>query len=209
MPRQFAAMILIMPMAFTTEAAEPSRLVSPISDVMLTLKVTAALQANPTLEHLTLTIDVVRGVATVGGEVPSLDCVATIRSAVAAVADLRDVKVTCRLPGDDPLLDRVREKLAGKPSPKSEPPTAVPDRRVETHVAAFRPTEPTPGYKTAAEALRAGDDRFTRLALSFDAGVVVVSGHAATHADATALLQRLRKVPGVTRVRRGSIDAAE
>ena len=50
-------------------AAEPSPFAAPTSDVMLTLKVTAALQADA-LKDLPLTVDVARGVATVGGEVP-------------------------------------------------------------------------------------------------------------------------------------------
>ena len=209
MPRQFAALMLIAYFPVTVGAAGPSPLVAPNSDVMLALKVTAALQADPSLKDFALTVDVARGVATVGGEVPSLNCVATIRAAAGNVPGLAETKVTCWVPGgNDPFFDRVREKLDGKPSPKPEVPVAVSDRRVETHAAGFRPTGSTPDYKSSAEAVRAGDSRFSRLALSFDAGVVVVSGSAATHADATALLLRLRQVPGVTRVRRGSIDAA-
>jgi len=182
---------------------------------MLTLKVTAALQADPSLKDLTLTVDVGGGVATVGGEVPDDATIPAIRAAVGKVAGLAGVTVTCRVPvGDDPFLQRVRTRLDGKPAPTPEPiaalpPAVVPDRRVETHVAAFRPTDAPPSYKVAAEAVRAADARFTQLSLSFDAGVVVVAGRAASHADAMTLLQRLRQVPGVARVRRGSIDAAE
>ena len=216
MPRQFAVLILIFCLPLTAGAAEPSPLVSPTADVMLELKVTAALQANSSLKDLPLTVDVVRGVAVVGGEVPDEAAVAAVRAAVGAVPSLIDAKVTCWVPGgNDPFLSRVREKLDGKQTPKPEGPAPprvvlppVADRRVETHVTAHRPAA-TGDAESAAEALRAGDPRFARLTLSFDAGLVVVGGRAASHADATALLMHLRKVPGVTRVRRGSIDAAD
>ena len=217
MLRQFAAVVLLTASLGRLPAAEPSPLASPTSDVMLGLKVTAALQAHAALKDLTLTIDVVRGVAVIGGEVPDDDLVSVIRAVAVKVPGLTDAKVTCWVPGgNDPFFDRVREKLDGKPSPKVEPPAAprvvlapVVDRRVETHVTAHRPANMIADSEAAAEALRAGDSRFARLTLAFDAGVVVVSGQAASHADAMALLLHLRKVPGVTRVRRGSITAPD
>lgn len=206
MPRQFAALTLIALFPLILGAAGPSPLVAPNSDVMLALKVTAALQADPTLKDLTLTVDVVRGVATVAGEVPTDGVVSAVRVAAAKVPGLAGVVTACRVPfGDDPFHDRVRTKLGGEPTPKPEPP----DLRPATHVTAYRPATPAADPEAAAEALRAADVRFARLTLAFDAGVVVVTGRAASHADATALLLRLRKLPGVTRVRRGSIDAAE
>lgn len=221
MLRQFAAVVLLTASPGWLPAAEPSPLASPTSDVMLGLKVTAAIQAHAALKDLPLTVDVVRGVAVIGGEVPDDDSVAVIRAVAVKVPGLIDAKVTCWVPGgNDPFFDRVREKLDGKPSPKVEPPALPPalpravlapvvDRRVETHVTAHRPANTLADAEAAAEALRAGDSRFARLTLAFDAGVVVVSGQAASHADAMALLLHLRKVPGVTRVRRGSITAAD
>ncbi len=222
MLRQFAAVVLLTASPGLLPAAESSPLASPTSDVMLGLKVTAAIQAHAALKDLTLTIDVVRGVAVIGGEVPDDDSIAVIRAVAVKVPGLIDAKVTCWVPGgNDPFFDRVREKLDGKPSPKVEPPALPPapprvvlapvvDRRVETHVTtAHRPANTLAAAEAAAEALRAGDSRFARLTLAFDAGVVVVSGRAASHADAMALLLHLRKVPGVTRVRRGSITAAD
>lgn len=206
MPRQFAALTLIALLPLAVGAAGPSPLVAPNSDVMLALKVTAALQADPTLKDLTLTVDVVRGVATVAGEVPNDEVVATIRAAAAKVPGLAGVVTACRVPfGDDPFHDRVRAKLGGEPTPKPE----APDLRPATHVTAYRPVTPISDPEAAAETLRAADERFAQLTLAFDAGVVVVAGRAASHADATALLLRLRKLPGVTRVRRGSIKASE
>ncbi len=211
MPRQVAALILIAFFPLTVGAAGPSPLVAPNSDVMLALKVTATLQADPTLKDFALTVDVVRGVATVAGEVPSDEIATAVRVAAGTVPGLAGVVTACRVPfGDDPFLDRVRAKLAGEPTAKAAPATAaLPDLRAETHVTAYRPTITAYDLEAAAELVRAGDERFARLALAFDAGVVVVTGRAAYHADATALLLRLRKLPGVTRVRRGSIDAAE
>ena len=210
MPRQVAALILIAFFPHIVGAAGPSPLVAPNSDVMLALKVTAALQADPTLKDIALTVAVVRGVVTIAGEVPGDEVVTAVRAAAAKVPGLAGVVTACRVPvGDDPFLDRVRAKLGGEPPAKAAPPAVVLDLRAETHVTAYRPVTPTYDVEAAAEALRAGDERFARLALAFDAGVVVVTGRAATHADATALLLRLRKLPGVTRVRRGSIDAAE
>jgi osmotically-inducible protein OsmY len=213
MLRQFAAVVLLTASPGWLPATEPSPLASPTSDVMLGLKVAAALQAHAALKDLPLTIDVVRGVAAIGGEVPDDDSIAAIRAVAVKVPGLTDAKVTCWVPGgNDPFFDRVREKLDGKPSPKVEPRAVlapVVDRRVETHVTAHRPANTLGDSGAAAEALRAGDSRFARLTLAFDAGVVVVSGHAASHADAMALLLHLRKVPGVTRVRRGSITAAD
>ena len=206
MPRQFLALTLIACFPLTAGAAGPSPLVAPNSDVMLALKVTAALQADPTLKDFTLTVDVVRGVATVAGEVPSDEVATAVRVAAAKVPGLAGVVTACRVPaGDDPFLDRVRAKLNGEPTAK----VVTPDLRAATHVTAYRPTAPAYDPESAAATLRAGDDRFARLTLAFDAGVVVVAGRAASHADATALLLALRKLPGVTRVRRGSIDAAE
>ncbi len=209
MPRQFAALILIAFSPAIVGAAGPSPLVAPNSDVMLALKVTAALQADPTLKDFALTVDVVSGVAMVAGEVPGDDAIEAVRVAAGRVSGLAGVVAACRVPvGDDPFLDRVRAKLGGEPTANVALPVPVPDLRSATHVAAYRPTAPTDDIESAAKALRAADKRFARLTLSFDAGVVVVAGRAATHADATALLLRLRKLPGVTRVRRGSIDAA-
>ena len=108
--------------------------------------------------------------------------------------------------GGESFAQRVREKLASPPTRPAEAPG--PSRRVETRVTAFRTPEPARGTEAAAEALRAGDARFARLTLSFDDGLVTVSGAAATHDDVTALVAHLRKVPGVSRVRRGSIAAA-
>ena len=205
-PRQFAALTLIALFPLTAGAAGPSPLVAPNSDVMLALKVTAALQADPALKDFTLTVDVVRGVATVGGEVPGYEVAAAVRAAAAKVPGLAGVVTACRVPaGDDPFHDRVRAKLSGEPTAK----VVTPDLRAATHVTAYRPTAPAYGLESAATSLRDGDERFARLTLAFDAGVVVVTGRAACHADATALLLALRKLPGVTRVRRGSIDAAE
>ena len=210
MPRQVAALILIAFSPLPVGAAGPSPLVAPNSDVMLALKVTAALQADPTLKDIALTVDVVRGVVTIAGEVPGDEVVAAVRVAAGKVYGLAGVVTACRVPvGDDPFLDRVRAKLGGESTAKAAPPAAVPDLRAATHVAAYRPTTPVYDVEAAAEALRAADERYASLTLAFDAGVVVVAGRAATHADVTALLLLLRKLPGVTRVRRGSIDAAE
>ena len=99
MPRPFVAISLLLSLACIAGAAEPSPLVSPTSDVMLSLKVTAALQAHRSLKDFALTVEVVRGVATVGGEVPDSDCVSAIRTAVTQVPGVTSAKVTCWAPG--------------------------------------------------------------------------------------------------------------
>lgn len=227
-------------------AAEPTPSMTPLvaqdGDTMLALRVTGALHSDAELRDLAVTVDVRRGVVTLGGELADADLLPKLRRVAGQVPGVTGVNIDCRISeggGDEAYINRVGELLAGKVRRvrPAVPPVALPrlvhlpaidpDRRAEARHRVERPPTPadrvgggflldpvapsSPAGVTSperdAEAIRAGDPRYAGLALTFRGAVVVVSGRAATHADVADLQLALRRVPGVERVRRGSVVA--
>jgi hypothetical protein len=123
----------------TAKAAELPR--ERIADDVLTLQVQNAIAEDPTLKphHLNLLVNMIDGMAVIGGEVPDLKLIPHIEKAVRGVAGVRSVKVSGWLPAGN-KLDKFGEKVAeqmvpAKPpmpetvkplSPPVEPPPAPP-----------------------------------------------------------------------------------
>jgi osmotically-inducible protein OsmY len=213
---------LVVLLAGTPALAADTPFFGQSSDTLLSLHVTAAIQAEPALKDLPLVVDVTHGVAVVGGEVPRKTTLELVKAVVASVPGLKGQRVECRIPpAEQSFYDRVRARLdappkprpAGKPAetqPPAPPTPQAPTPLADRHVVARKASkDPRPAHVVAAEALREGDARFADLRLAFDGGLVTVSGTVPSQADATVLMLHLRHVPGVERVRRGSIAAPE
>jgi BON domain len=207
-------------------SAEPTPLQPQDADPVLVLKITSAIQSQNELKTLSLTIDVVNGAAVIGGEIPSIDLVPKLRETVDRVPGVRHVKITCwEGTENDQYAARVKQLMEGKtPKPLAVPElprVVVADRRVQTEVTTLRPSVMAnirwleapiapwegPEFVKLAEAIRNRDARFAGLQLKFEDKLVTISGRAASHEDISDLVAELRKVPGIERVRRGSLVA--
>ena len=117
-------------------AADPPA--ARVADDVLTLRVQAAIADDPTLKphHLNLLVNLVDGMAVIGGEVPDTALLPAVERAARNVPGVRAVKVSGWLPSDrakaDPYSRRLDERLgAAKPpaAPKlgelGPPPLAI------------------------------------------------------------------------------------
>lgn len=132
-------------LAAPLQAAEPSA--ERVADDVLTLRVQAAIAEDPTLKlhHLNLLVNLVDGMAVIGGEVPDMALLPKVERVARNVPGVRAVKVSGWLPSNqskaDPYSQRLAEQLSSKPvaSPRLEqlgpPPLAI----------LSKPTEPIAG----------------------------------------------------------------
>jgi BON domain len=186
---------------------EPLALRGPGSDRILSLKVTSAIQSLPELRQVPLIVDVVRGVAVVGGEVPDLEILPRLRSTILKTPGIVDLKLSCWESSDaEKFAARVQSKLSERP--KIMPPSVLPsvtDHRALSETIARKPTQSR--AELLAEAVRKSERRYAGLRFEWQGGMVTISGEAPRHEDVTELVERLRKVPGIERVRRGAVRA--
>ena len=130
-------------LASTASAAEPRA--ERVADDVLTLRVQAAIADDPTLKphHLNLLVNLVDGMAVIGGEVPDMALLPKVERVARNVTGVRAVKVSGWLPSDraksDPYSQRLVEQLGTKApaAPKlgvlGPPPLSI----------LSKPTEPT------------------------------------------------------------------
>lgn len=88
------------------------------ADPMLAMRCRRLVAADLSLGGLALTVDVINGVALVGGPVPSADVGPKVEALLKGVAGLEAVKVACWVPATaDPLIARVGDKLRAAAEP--------------------------------------------------------------------------------------------
>ncbi|MGL6076886.1 MAG: BON domain-containing protein [Fimbriiglobus sp.] len=176
------------------------------SDRMLALKVTGAIQKLPEFREMPMVVDVQRAVAIVSGEVPSLTLLPKLREAIAGVPGVRDVSLRCWDPSAAERFTARAQQIQPVPLLVIEPPSVLPrvDRRVASETVTMKPGLVP---EQAVEAIRRSELRFAKLDLAWEGRMLVITGKAPTHEDVSDFIQRVRKLPGIERVRRGSISA--
>lgn len=123
------------------------------ADDELALRVQASIAADAELarHQLKLLVNVLDGVAVVGGPVPTLDVRPRLEAAVSTVEGVRRVKLTVWVPAPanvDPLVTRVGEQISPSPRRVEPKPTSAPPVLLSV---------PTEGGRTADTAARAKD----------------------------------------------------
>jgi hyperosmotically inducible protein len=131
-----------MALASPLYAAEPSA--ERVADDVLTLRVQAAIADDPTLKlhHLNLLVNLVDGMAVIGGEVPDLALLPKVERVARNVPGVRAVKVSGWLPSDqsnaNPYSQRLAEQLGTPKTPVAPklgelgpPPLAILSKPVE------------------------------------------------------------------------------
>lgn len=154
----------------TTPSAPPT--VKHADDV-LALRVQSAVANDTELgrHQLKLLVNVLDGVAVIGGPVPSLDVRPRLEAVVSTVEGVRRVKLTVWVPAPanvDPLVTRVGEQIAPptrktEPKPASPPPVllSVPSEggRSADTAARVKDTERLPGLSDPVVSVTTSDRR--------------------------------------------------
>lgn len=140
------------------------------ADDELALRVQSAVANDTELRRhqLKLLVNVLDGVAVVGGPVPSLDVRPRLEAVVSTVEGIRRVKLTIWVPAPanvDPLVTRVGEQMAPtrrtEPKPASPPPVllSVPTDGGRTADTAARTPEKLPGLSDPVVSVTTSDRR--------------------------------------------------
>jgi hypothetical protein len=172
------SLILMGALAGGLAAADPA----PAPDWVATLHARRALWNDPALAELNIGVRVREGVALVFGPVMNEQQAAEAIARVRLAPGIHDVvNELYVLPANDLL----RKRFAPPPKPQ----------------AALTVARPLPMPADPLEEARRSDPRFSQLRIVVDRGVVTVSGPADVAAE---FAERIRRLPGVDQVRRGS-----
>lgn len=154
---KFGLFVLVIVVGVSAVTAQSK--VSRPADDALALRVRQTLADHPTLKmhKLNLLVNVIDGVAVIGGPVPDEKLGATIESAVSQVDGVARVKVSVWVLSStqtDPLTARLEEKMNPRPAVQPAPPVALsvptdtapwPDPRPSGSVTTrTQPTPPAP-----------------------------------------------------------------
>lgn len=124
-----AGMMVLGVGVLSAVVAQPPATASRPTDDALALRVRQALADDPTLapHKLSLLVNVLDGVAVIGGPVPDVKLAPKIESAAGGVTGVVRVKVSvwAVAPASNPLADRLGEKLSDKPKPTPEVPAVT------------------------------------------------------------------------------------
>jgi len=126
---KFGLFVLLAAVGVSAVVAQSAVKAKPADDA-LALKVRQTLADHPTLKphKLNLLVNVIDGVAVIGGPVPDDKLGATIESVVSQVDGVARVKVSVwvmSVTQTDPLTARLEEKMNPRPAPQPAPPVTL------------------------------------------------------------------------------------
>lgn len=202
----------------------PKSALGLIRDMRLTIQAQRLLKADRVLAALKLKVVVHEGVAEVSGNVPSVEVGRDVVGKLEAIKGILEVhnNLQCKPALVKPTVTGTRIEVANKPAADVDPPKARSrEPAVVTGIEGYksRPDQ-TPGPMgdrprvAAASAVevrppslaelvarvRQTEPRFQAISVDIQDSMLVVHRAGVSSADATALAQKLRRIPGVGEV---------